>query len=104
MEYGYNVFTASPLERQDDGWQQKVFQFSWDKLKTDSLGKSYPADIDVNSNISCSANTQTTLIADESDYTKSLKSSVNFGMSASHEGFSAAFTVSNSFDKTSRVF
>jgi len=105
MEYGYNVLSASPLEKSDEGWANgKIWALKKGDLNFDSLGKGYPSDIEVNSSLSCSSDLKTEVITDEQEYVNSMKDSVSFGAGGSAKGFSASFQISDSFEKTSKSF
>jgi hypothetical protein len=92
MEYGYNILSASPLDKQDEGWTNgKIWGLKKGDLNFDSLGKGYPSDIEVNSSLSCSADLQSSTISDESEYINTLSESVSYGAGGGAEGFTASF-------------
>ena len=103
LTFGYNIYKGSPFnEHGDEGKGGELFKYDWSKVNRGTLGKVYPQEVNVRSDVRCSTDINTSVIKDAKDLQESYKGSFSAGGGGSYMGFGGSFTASNSWNEQSR--
>ena len=71
IQFGYNIYKASPLSREDHGYAGRIYDFDWGQVKKHSSGKYYPTAVDIRENDGCQSTMKTIFWNSEIDMLKS---------------------------------